>query len=1183
MSRVASRVFVAVMAALMATGGLSLRPAPVQAAGTISLAAIGVAYTQDFDTLAISGTTNTALPLGWDILEEGTSTRNNEDYAFDDGGSNSGDTYSYGTDASTERAFGTLLSGSLSPIIGASFTNNTGSTITSFDLAYTGEMWRAGVVSRGAADRLDFQLSTDATSLGTGLWADVNAADLSSPVTSSLVNQLDGNAAANRTAIVTPILGVSIPDGATFWIRWTDFNISSSDDGLAIDDFSITPRADGTTSLSIDDVSASEGNSGTTSFDFTVSLSQPAGPGGVTFDIATADGSATTADSDYVGRALTGQTIPEGSSTVAFSVAVNGDTTFEGDEQFGVDVTNVSGATIGDGHGTGAILDDDACQQPYTPIHAIQGDGLGTPIPGTVTTQGVVVGDYEGPTSGGLQGFYLQAADADVDANPATSEGIFVYTGNTDNGLSAGHVVRVTGYARERFADGAGFGQTTINGSNSNGAPVTDILKCGTTGTVTPTDVLLPFVTSAADSLERFEGMLVRFPQDLVIAEYFNYDRFGELVLALPLDGETRPFTPTSVEEPGAPAVERALQNSLRRITLDDGLGSQNPSFTRHPNGAAFGLDNRFRGGDTVTNTIGVLGFDFGLYRIQPTGPAEYEATNPRPAAPEPVGGDVTVASMNTLNFFLTLDTTASDSGGGPCGGNADLDCRGADASQPGEFARQRDKLLAALAGLDADVIGLNELENTPGVDPAANLVAGLNTIPGGVTYASIDTGVIGTDAIRVGLIYRPDVVTPVGAFQILDSTDDPRFIDTKSRPALAQTFEENATGERFTVVVNHLKSKGSDCNDVGDPDAGDGQGNCNLTREAAAQAIVDWLATDPTGSGDPDFLVIGDLNSYAMEDPIDAVKAGSDDVAGTADDYTNLIAAHQDAFAYSYTFDGQAGYLDHALANANLVGQVTGAADWHINSDEPDLLDYDTSFKSDTQDGFYEPNAYRSSDHDPVLVGLDLNAPPMIAVAAGGSCGPGADGTVLVTVGDLQTPAGDLDFAVAGTSNPALVPLGNVVLGGSGANRTVAITATPKASGTVVLDFTLDDDVNTTAFTITVKVGTEDPDSLTGTAGADVLIGLQGDDTLSGLADGDLLCGGNGNDSLWGGDGNDTLAGERGNDELYGGAGNDVLRGGHGNDSLTGGSGADAFSGGLGIDVNVDRVPADGDTWDGT
>jgi hypothetical protein len=670
------------------------------------------------------------------------------------------------------------------------------------------------------------------------------------------------------------------------------------------------------------------------------------------------------ADNDYVAKSLTGQTIPAGSSSYTFSVTVNGDVATEPDETFLVNVATVTGASVADGQGQGTILSDDACDLPFTPIYQIQGPGPTAATTGNLTTEGIVVGDFEGTS--GLQGFYLQDANGDSDAT--TSDGIFVFTGSS-NLVSAGQVVRVTGFARERFD------QTAINGTNSNASPVPagNIVDCGT-GSVTATDVTLPFDTLGFP--ERYEGMLVRLPQPLVISEYFNYERFGELVLALPLDGETRPFTPTSIVEPGAPAQARAAENLRRRITLDDGLGIQNPEFVRHPNGAAFSLSNRFRGGDTVQGTVGALGQDFGLYRIQPTGPAAYTSVNPRPPAPEEVGGTLHVAAMNTLNFFLTLDQPTGNPLDNKCGPAQNVECRGADADQPTEFTRQRDKLIQAIAGLDGDVVGLNELENTTGVDPlgdpAGGLVPGLNTLLGAGTYAAINTGTIGTDAIKVGLIYKPSQVAPVGAFQILDSSDDPRFIDTKSRPVLAQTFVELATGERFTVAVNHLKSKGSDCNDVGDPDLGDGQGNCNQTREAAAQALVDWLATDPTGSGDPDFLIMGDLNSYAQEDPIDAIKAGPDDTAGTADDYTNLIATFVGTFAYSFVFDGQAGYLDHALATPSLIGRVTGAAEWHINADEPDLLDYDTSFKPPAQDAIYEPNAYRSSDHDPVIVGLE-------------------------------------------------------------------------------------------------------------------------------------------------------------------------------------------------------------------
>ncbi len=649
----------------------------------------------------------------------------------------------------------------------------------------------------------------------------------------------------------------------------------------------------------------------------------------------------------------------------------------------------------------------DVCTLPYTPIYAIQGSGLAVAITGVVTTKGVVVGDFEGSAS--LGGFYIQDLAGDGDA--ATSDGLFVYTGTADL-VSVGQVVRVTGYARERF------NQTTLNGSNSNSSavPAANIVQCGT-GSVPATDVLLPFAD--ADGPERYEGMAVRLPQALVISEYFNYDRFGEIVLALPLDGEARPFTGTAIDQPGAAANARTLANSLRRITLDDANSAQNPSVLRHPNGLPFSLSNRFRGGDTVHNTVGVLGFDFSLYRIFPTGPADYTALNPRPAVPDPVGGTRRVAAINTFNFFVTADYPTGNPLDNQCGPLNNVECRGWDSDQVDEFTRQRTKLLAALSGLDADIIGLTELENTAGVEPLADIVAGL---PG---YAYVDTGTIGTDAIKVGLIYRTARVALVGAYQILDSTDDPRFLDTKNRPSLAQTFQDLSTGGRFTVVVNHFKSKGSDCNDVGDPDTGDGQGNCNGTRALAAQALMDWLATDPTGSGDPDVIIIGDLNSYAMEDPIDVITAGADDTVGTSDDFTNLISAFQGPYTYSYVFDGQFGYLDHALASSSLLAQVTGAAQWHINADEPDVLDYDTSFKSPEQDALYEPNGYRSSDHDPVVVGLsplsgataleitgtfydDNGAPTRLSAKLSGEGGCDAGGKTVKFYVDLN---GDGDF----------------------------------------------------------------------------------------------------------------------------------------------------------------------------
>jgi hypothetical protein len=243
--------------------------------------------------------------------------------------------------------------------------------------------------------------------------------------------------------------------------------------------------------------------------------------------------------------------------------------------------------------------------------------------------------------------------------------------------------------------------------------------------------------------------------------------------------------------------------------------------------------------------------------------------------------------------------------------------------------------------------------------------------------YDYIPTGAIGTDAIKVAMIYKPKKVTPLGDYAILDSSVDVRFLDEYNRPVLAQSFMDNITGEIVTVAVNHLKSKGSPCDAVEDPDLGDGSGNCNLTRLAAAEAEVDWLATDPTGSGVDNYIIIGDLNSYDKEDPIDAIKLGPDDTPGTEDDYFDMIYQVLGEYAYSYVFDGEFGYLDYALVNRALYDKVTDVDIWHINADEPDLLDYDTRYKSDTQIEIFAPDAYRSSDHDPVIITLTFNQPP--------------------------------------------------------------------------------------------------------------------------------------------------------------------------------------------------------------
>ncbi|MBT8199199.1 MAG: ExeM/NucH family extracellular endonuclease [Acidimicrobiia bacterium] len=603
--------------------------------------------------------------------------------------------------------------------------------------------------------------------------------------------------------------------------------------------------------------------------------------------------------------------------------------------------------------GTPGATNDCSPPSPAVPvlIHEIQGTGATSPLVGVeVIVEGVVVGDFQDDvgSDGDLNGFFIQEEDVQADGDSLTSEGIFVFEGSDPLvDVAVGDLVEVTATVAEFSTSGGASLETQLT------SPV--VVNKGTAPLPTAAVVTLPF--AAIDAPEAFEGMLVRLPQDLAIVEYFNYDRFVEIVLA-----PDRLFQPTGVFAPGsAEAIALADLNARSVITLDDGLTVQNPEVTRHPNGDPFSLSNRFRGGDLVTDTVGVVSNTFGLYRIQPTDAANYTAVNDRPPAPQPVGGSLEVASFNVLNYFLTLDEGASRN---TCGPDGTQGCRGADNAE--EFDRQRAKILEALAGLDADVVGLIEMENSTGVSPLADIVAGLNDIFGAGSYDYIDTGTIGTDAIKVGFIYRPAAALPLGNFAILDSSVDPSFDDTKNRPVLAQSFLDRSGGGVVTVAVNHLKSKGSSCADVGDPTDPNGQGNCNGVRTNAAVALANWLASDPTNSGQSDILIVGDLNAYDKEDPITALTDAS---------YTDLVAQFGGEFAYSFLFSGQLGYLDHALANDSLASQVTGTSVWQINADEPDLLDYDTSFKSDGQDAIFAEDAFRASDHDPVLVGLDLDA----------------------------------------------------------------------------------------------------------------------------------------------------------------------------------------------------------------
>jgi predicted extracellular nuclease len=747
-----------------------------------------------------------------------------------------------------------------------------------------------------------------------------------------------------------------------------------------------------TVNLSVSANTASE--AGTTAITVTATASA-AVSGDQTVSLAVSGTGITAGDYSLSNATIT---IPGGSTTSSVTFTVVDDAAAEGTETAILTLSNPSaGISLGATTSQNIVIADNdsvACGASDTAIGLVQGSGTASPLSGqAVTVQGVVVGDYEYPGTGTnadyLRGFYLQNTTGNADGDPGTSDGIFIFNGDNDS-VSLGQVVQVTGTVSEYGFGSAGGTQTQITPASGG------IEDCGTVAAIDPTDINLPFATAAEP--ERYEGMWVRLPQTLYVGEHFQLGRFGQVLLS----SGHRLEQPTSVATPGTAANTVQASNSLNLIYLDDALQSQNPDPIQFGRGGnPLSASNTLRGGDTVTGLEGVMtqtdatpaanvtsATDPVRYRVRPINDLgdvldaslpNFQVGNPRPATAPAVGGRIKVVGFNVLSYFLTLDigTTAAC---GPTGFKQE--CRGAETID--ELDRQRQKLLAALLQLDADIIGFSELENTQTsgveVQVVQDIVNRLNALTAPGTYAYIDSGIIGTDTIRVGLVYKPGTVTPVG----------PHYSDSNSvhsRPPLAQLFEENTTSARFSVAVNHFKSKGSCPTSTADADQGDGQGCWNSKRTDQANATLDFIANTlvPNG-GDPDVLVIGDLNAYAKEDPISAFEDAG---------YVNLVAQFGGAEAYSYVFDGQWGYLDHALASASLAGQVAGAADYHINADEPNVLDYNTNFKSAGQiAGLFAADEFRTSDHDPVVIGLN----PARTVLSGGSAanvltgGPGGD-----------------------------------------------------------------------------------------------------------------------------------------------------------------------------------------------
>jgi len=577
-------------------------------------------------------------------------------------------------------------------------------------------------------------------------------------------------------------------------------------------------------------------------------------------------------------------------------------------------------------------------------IAEVQGTTDVSPLNGqTVQVEGVVTADYR---TGGYKGIVIQTQGSGgaTDATPGASDGVFVFLNALNPDLAIGDLVSVTGSVSEYF------GQTQLNPAAAADVSVV------TAGVGVPAVTPLPTTVQGADR-EQYENMYVAPEGTYLLASSHQLFNFGTLWLNA---GDELAVKSTETTRPGAEAAAIAAANRANRILLDDGWSIQ-VSNSGHPGEQPyFTKDTVVRNGDTVDfgDNGYVLQWGFNDWRLQPVVPIDdssaadlkvgFTATNPRTDSAPAVGGDVQVASFNVYNYFTTLKSEDSNARG---------------AANAAQFAIQRSKIVAAINGLDAEIVSLMEIENSvklgKPIDTALkDLVAGLNADAGSDVWAYVPTpaalnNAATTDYITNAIIYKKDAVTAVGdSATVIDES-----VWGNAREPIAQAFDID--GRVVTVVANHLKSKSPPEGAGAEP--ADGQGFFNADRVKQANAILAFTAQleETTGSGD--MLLIGDFNAYGKEDPIDVF---------TSNGWSDLVADKTDG-QYTYTFDGELGSLDHVIASPSLASSITGAGVWGINS--PEWSDRGYAFGA-TEEG----TPYRSSDHDPIIVGVSSDIPPV-------------------------------------------------------------------------------------------------------------------------------------------------------------------------------------------------------------
>lgn len=647
---------------------------------------------------------NAAGAAGWSLYANvGTPLS----FIVDAGGSTTASVYSYGVSGGPERALGFLANSTRTCRAGLRLVNNTGQTITQFTLSFTGESWRSGGTVNPNTLTVDYRIQAAAFDIDSGgTYTAVTALNFNPPGSYTQSTAVNGNLSANRT-LISASVNVSWPNGQMLMVRWRDSDSTDEDDALAIDDVAF--QATTTPAVApqiVSTVPAAASADVTTASRLAVLFNQPVIASGAWAQLV--DDNADSVPVNITGGPLrfeitpTARLLPGQDYTLTVIAA---------------QVTD-SGGTPMAANGVIPFTTQPASVNPQL-ISAVQGTGTVTPLAGqVVTVTGVVTADFQGAPPA-LGGFFMQSLPADVDADTATSEGLFVYDFASEGtaSVAVGDVVTLTGTAAEFGA------QTQVSN-------VTFLLTSGTAALPALADAALPMSTSTA--LEPLEAMRVRFPQALHVTSSstssnfsFNYARNGELILAAdgPLIEPTEEIDPnddpasgtTTTGTTNVPAITaQAASTVLRTLVLDDASNLVFPDPTPYLNV----LGTR-RCGDTVTALSGILSYSGGRYRVQPTGSVVFADTNPRPATPPVINGRIKVVAMNVLNYFTTFGGT-NDRGAG----NA------------AEFQRQKDKIIAALSTLDADVLGLLEIQNTS--TAVADILSAINAAVGAGTYAVV-------------------------------------------------------------------------------------------------------------------------------------------------------------------------------------------------------------------------------------------------------------------------------------------------------------------------------------------------------------------------------------------------------------------------------------------------------------